>query len=115
MNELALIKARENRKEKEEMSEMFSDTFLEEVRQRNRLDRLRRACRDQISGDEEVSRLLESGPSSCLLQPIPTCILAEDADPLPLGTIFRIEMDETKLGFFISTGKISSENASLQT
>ena len=84
-----MLKAREIRKEKEELSELFPDSVLEEIRQRNRLDRLRRACRDQISTDQEVSRLLESGPTSALLDPIPVHILAEDADPLPLGTNFR--------------------------
>ena len=86
MSELSLVKARERRKEAEELSEIFPGSYLEEIRQRNRLDRLRRACRDQISGDQEVNRLLELGPSSTLLDPIPLSILAEDSDPLPPGT-----------------------------
>ena len=89
MSELSLVKARERRKEAEELSEIFPGSYLEEIRQRNRLDRLRRACRDQISGDQEVNRLLESGPSSTLLDPIPLNILAEDSDPLPPGIFFR--------------------------
>ena len=88
MNELSLVKAREVRREKEETSEVVP-AFLEEVRLRNRLDRLRRACREQISADQEVSTLLESGPSS-LQEPVPSYILAEEADPLPLGTSFLL-------------------------
>jgi len=68
LSELEIIKRREESRMKEEL-EMMPTTFLEEVRQRNRIDRLRRACRDEInssigasSSDLEVSRLLESGP-----------------------------------------------------
>jgi len=86
-----MLKAREKRKEKEELSEIFPGDFLEEIRQRNRLDRLRRLCREQISTDSEVSRLLESGPTSTLLDPIPVNILAEDADPLPLDLRSRLD------------------------
>ena len=93
MSELSLVKARERRKEAEELSEIFPGSFLEEIRQRNRLDRLRRACRDQISDDLEVNRLLESGPSSTLLDPIPVNILAEDSDPLSPGTVFRLNLN----------------------
>ena len=89
LNELSLVKAREVRREKEEMSEVVPG-FLEEVRLRNRLDRLRRACREQISADQEVATLLESGPSS-LQEPVPSYILEEEADPLPLGTSFRTD------------------------
>ena len=96
LNELGMLKARENRKEKEELSEIFPTCFLEEIRQRNRLDRLRRLCREEISSDCEVSRLLESGPSSSLLDPIPVNILAEDADPLPQGKHFRIDSPVSK-------------------
>ena len=93
IHELGLVKAREIRREKEETSQVFPTDFLEEVRLRNRLDRLRRACREQISADEEVSRLLEAGPASPQLDPLPSYVLAEDADPLPLGTNFRSEID----------------------
>ena len=89
MSELSLVKARERRKEAEELSEIFPESFLEEIRQRNRLDSLRRACRDQISDELEVKRLLEAGPSSSLFNPIPINILAEDSDPLSPGTVFR--------------------------
>jgi len=68
LSELEIIKRRDESRMKEEL-EMMPTTFLEEVRQRNRIDRLRRACRDEInssigapSSDLEVSRLLESGP-----------------------------------------------------
>jgi len=68
LSELEIIKRRDDSRMKEEL-EMMPTTFLEEVRQRNRIDRLRRACRDEINSsigapsiDPEVSRLLESGP-----------------------------------------------------
>ena len=89
MSELSLVKARERRKEAEELSEIFPGSFLEEIRQRNRLDRLRRACRDQISDDLELNRVLETGPSSTLLDPLPLNILAEDSDPLSPGNSFQ--------------------------
>ena len=89
MSELSLVKARERRKEAEELSEIFPGSFLEEIRQRNRLDRLRRACRDQISDDLELNRVLEAGPSSTLLDPLPLNILAEDSDPLSPGNSFQ--------------------------
>merc|ERR1711971_655254 len=92
LTELSLVKARERRKEAEELSEIFPGSFLDEIRQRNRLDRLRRACRDQISDDLEVNRLLESGPSSTLLDPIPVNILAEDSDPLPPEMRSRLDV-----------------------
>lgn len=102
LNELSLVKAREVRREKEEMSEVVP-SFLEEVRLRNRLYRLRRACRDHISGDQEVCTLLETGPSSLLQEPIPSCILAEDADPLPLGTSFRTDkLTTTRIFHFLT-------------
>merc|ERR1719350_1843080 len=53
--ELGLMKVQEDAREKEE----YSASFLDEIRERNRLDRLRRACRTEPDTDW----LLEAGPT----------------------------------------------------
>ena len=51
ISELGLIKRREEEQLQREV-EMLPETFLDEVRQRNRLDRLRRAYREHILNDD---------------------------------------------------------------
>jgi len=67
--------------------EDYSASFLDEVRERNRLDRLRRACRAEIESDW----LMDAGPTvdPVYLEPIHPDILAEDADPLSYGMFIR--------------------------
>jgi hypothetical protein len=65
--------------------EDYSASFLDEVRERNRLDRLRRACRAEL--DSESDWLMSAGPTvdPVYLEPIQPDILARDADPLTYG------------------------------
>jgi len=82
-SELGIMRAHSEARDKEE----YSPSFLDEVRQRNRLDRLKRACRDELESDW----LMEAGPTvdPVYLEPIHPDILAEDADPLSYGMFIR--------------------------
>merc|ERR1719474_558721 len=83
--ELGIMKVHEDAREKEE----YSASFLDEIRERNRLDRLRRACRTELENDW----LMEAGPSvdPLYLEPIHPSILAADADPLTYDQRARVE------------------------
>ena len=69
--------------------EDYSASFLDEVRERNRLDRLRRACRAEMDSDSDW--LMSAGPTvdPVYLEPIHPDILAMDADPLSYGMFIR--------------------------
>ena len=78
MTELELMKKREDERRMEDVS-MLPPTFLEDVRQRNRIDRLRRACRDHVTAaDQKDLGHLDLDP-----------VLVVDEDPLQYGNIFR--------------------------
>jgi len=83
LTELGIMKVHEDAREKEE----YSASFLDEIRERNRLDRLRRACRTELEKDW----LMEAGPlvDPLYLEPIHPSILAEDADPLTYGMFIK--------------------------
>ena len=66
------MKKREDERRMEDVS-MLPPTFLEDVRQRNRIDRLRRACRDHVTAADQID--LDH--------------LDVDPDPLPHGNMFR--------------------------
>ena len=56
LSELSLVRLREARREAEQV-QMVPSSLYEEVRQRNRLDRLRRACRQGSLGyNDDVTR-----------------------------------------------------------
>ena len=97
--ELGLVKVQEDAREKEE----YSASFLDEIRERNRLDRLRRACRTELESDW----LLEAGPQvdPVYLEPIHPDILSADADPLSYGMFIR--RFRTKLFSAISNASFS--------
>ena len=54
LSELSLVRLREARREAEQV-QMVPSSLYEEVRQRNRLDRLRRACRHDSWMDNDVT------------------------------------------------------------
>ena len=54
LSELSLVRLRETRREAE-LDQMMPSSLYEEVRQRNRLDRLRRACRHDSRMDNNVT------------------------------------------------------------
>jgi len=89
--ELGLIKVQEDAREKEE----YSASFLDEIRERNRLDRLRRACRTELESDW----LLDAGPQvdPVYLEPIHPDILSADADPLSYDQRSRVEAARNSL------------------
>jgi len=95
------VRLREARRREEEDQRLPSSLY-EEVRQRNRLDRLRRACREQIassstdltSGDPELARLVEAGPLSAS-DTLEAAIY--DPDPLPYDLRSRIETARSQL------------------
>jgi len=90
-SELGIMRAHSEARDKEE----YSPSFLDEVRQRNRLDRLKRACRDELESDW----LMEAGPTvdPVYLEPIHPDILAEDADPLSYDQRSRLETARNNL------------------
>jgi len=90
-SELGIMRAHSEARDKEE----YSPSFLDEVRQRNRLDRLKRACRDELESDW----LMEAGPTvdPVYLEPIHPDILAEDADPLSYDMRSRLETARNNL------------------
>ena len=71
------MKKREDERMIEEDAK-FPPSFLEDVRQRNRLDRLRRACRDQVNGADQDHLDLD------FAVPVPV-----EQDPLPYGNMFK--------------------------
>ena len=78
LTELELMKKREDERRMEDVS-MLPPSFLEDVRQRNRIDRLRRACRDHMTAADQIDLdHLDVDP-----------VLVVDADPLPYGNMFR--------------------------
>jgi len=54
LSELSLVRLREARREAEQ-DQLVPSSLYEEVRQRNRLDRLRRACRHDSRMDNDVT------------------------------------------------------------
>ena len=58
----------------------FPPSFLEDVRQRNRIDRLRRACRDQVNAGDLDQLDLDH------VDPVPVLV---EQDPLPYGNVFK--------------------------
>ena len=75
------MKRRDDERQIEEDAK-YPPSFLEDVRQRNRLDRLRRACRDQVSAaaaDCDVQHLDHGHLDPVLVE----------QDPLPYGNVFK--------------------------
>ena len=83
MTELELMKKREDERRMEDVS-MLPPTFLEDVRQRNRIDRLRRACRDHVTAADQID-LDHLDVDHLDVDPV----LVVDTDPLPYGNMFR--------------------------
>jgi len=89
--ELGLMQAKADADDRKE----FPPSFFDEVRERNRLDRLRRACREELDRDW----LLEAGPTvdPVFLEPIHPDVLAAEADPLSYDMRSRLEAARTNL------------------
>ena len=88
MTELELMKKREDERRMEDVS-MLPPTFLEDVRQRNRIDRLRRACRDHVTAADSIDldhlNLYHLDLDHLDVDPVHFV----DPDPLPYGNMFR--------------------------
>jgi len=91
--ELGIMKVQSDARDKED----YSASFLDEVRERNRLDRLRRACRAELDTDSDW--LKSAGPTvdPVYLEPIHPDILAMDADPLSYDQRSRVEAARNEL------------------
>jgi len=86
LTELELMKKREDERRMEDVS-MLPPSFLEDVRQRNRIDRLRRACRDQMTAADQID--LDNLDVDA--------VLVVDEDPLPYDLRSRLETARSNL------------------
>jgi len=86
LTELELMKKREDERRMEDVS-MLPQSLLEDVRQRNRIDRLRRACRDHVTAADQID----------LDHLDVDAVLAVDEDPLPYDLRSRLETARSNL------------------